>query len=183
MHTRNQYFLPCTVNGPLKSICHNSSGFLALKNFQRLCLRGYPFIPCLDRTLFTVSLDNHTPCTQGIDSRMKSGSLYKPCCMRAVPHPKVFLRERMDNSTSPVTLLAFGCLGLSLKDSLPTCFPRLSHLYTVCLVISNNCAIRVTVNPFLISFLKIPLISGDSRITSPRKQSWIPFQKSVTLET
>ena len=155
---------------PLKSICHNSSGSLALKNLQRLCLRGYPFIPCLVRTLFPVSLDNLTPCTQGIDSSMKSGSLYKPCCMRAVPHPNVFLRERMDNSTSTVTLLALGRRGLSLKDSLPTCLPRLSHLYTVCLVVSNRYVMRVTLNPFLTSFLKVPLMSGDKRITSPDKQ-------------
>ena len=32
----NQYFLTCTVNGPLKSICHSSSGASARKNFQRL---------------------------------------------------------------------------------------------------------------------------------------------------
>lgn len=87
---------------------------------------------------------------------MKLGSLYKPCCMRAVPHPKVFLNARMDSSTSTVTLLALGSLSLSLKDSLPTCLPRPSHRYTVCLVVSNSSAIRATVNPFFKSFLKTP---------------------------
>jgi hypothetical protein len=29
------------------------------------------------------------PCTQRVASRMNDGSLIKPCCMRAVPQPKV----------------------------------------------------------------------------------------------
>jgi len=114
-----------------------------------------------------VSLDNLTSCTQCVASQMKGGSLYKPCCMRAVLHPNVFLKVRMDNSTSSVTLLALGSLGLSLKDFLPACLPLLSHLCTVCLVVSNRYAMRVTVNPFLTSFLKAPLISGGKRITLP----------------
>jgi hypothetical protein len=90
--------------------------------------------------------------------------------MRAVPHPNVLLKERIDTSTSAVTLLGFGSLSLSLKYSLPTCLPRLSHLCTVCLVVSNKYAMRVTFNPFLTSFLKAPLMLGDNLTTSPDKQ-------------
>jgi hypothetical protein len=43
--------------------------------------------------------------------------------MRAVPHLKEVLSLRMDNSTSTVTLLSLGCLGLSLKVSVPRCLP------------------------------------------------------------
>jgi len=69
-----------------------------------------------------VSLDNLTPCTPYAASQMKDGSLYRPCCMRAVPHPNVFLKVKMDNSTSSVILLALGSLNLSLKDSQPSVY-------------------------------------------------------------
>ena len=59
--------------------------------------------------------------------------------MRAVPHLKVVLSLRMDNSISAVTLRSLGCLGLSLKVSNPRCLPLVSHRYTVCLVVLNLC--------------------------------------------
>ena len=51
--------------------------------------------------------------------------------MRAVPHLKVVLSLRIDSSTSTVTLLSLGCLGLSLKVSSQRCLPLLSHLYSL----------------------------------------------------
>jgi len=89
--------------------------------------------------------------------------------MRAVPHLKVVLSFKMDSSTSTVTLLSLGCLGLSLKVSSPRCLPLLSHLYTVCLVVPKSPAMLVTVKSFLTSFLKAPLMSGDSLTSSPDK--------------
>ena len=82
--------------------------------------------------------------------------------MRAVPHLKVVLSLRIESSTSTVTLLSLGCLGLSLKVSNPRCLPLPSHRYTVCLVVPKSPAILVTVKSFLASFLKAPLMSGDS---------------------
>src|SRR4030043_2201314 len=169
MQTRNQYFLPCTLNGPLKSICHSSSGHLALKNFQRLNSCWYPFCPFLARTLFIVSLESLTPWTQRTAFLMKSGRLQMPCCMRAVPHLNVVLSLRIESSTSCVTLAGFCFLVLSLKYSLPTCLARFSHLYTVCLVVSKSWAMRATAKPFLTSFPKAPLMSGDSLTPSPDK--------------
>jgi len=87
--------------------------------------------------------------------------------MRAVPHLKVILSLRMDSSTSAVTLLSLDALGLSLKFSVPRCLPLLSHLYTVCLVVPKSSAILVTDKSFLASFLKAPLMSGDSLTPSP----------------
>jgi len=87
--------------------------------------------------------------------------------MRADPHLKVVLSFKMDSSTSTVTLLSLGCLGLSLKASFPRCLPLPSHRYTVCLVVLNICAMLVTVKSVLASFLKAPLISGDSLTPSP----------------
>ena len=89
--------------------------------------------------------------------------------MRAVPHLKVVLSLRIESSTSTVTLLSLVCLGLSLKVSNPRCLPLPSHRYTVCLVVLNICAMLVTVNFVLASFLKAPLMSGDSLTSSPDK--------------
>src|SRR4030042_3589113 len=96
--------------------------------------------------------------------------------MRAVPHLRVFLKARMDISTSTVILLGFGSLGLSLKYSLLTCLARFNHLCTVCLVVSNSSAILVTAKPFLTSFPNIPLILGANLTTTPSKQL-CPFQQ------
>ena len=90
--------------------------------------------------------------------------------MRAVPHLKVVLSFKMDSSTSAVTLHSLGCLGLSLKVSVPRCLPLVSHRYTVCLVVLNICAMLVTVKSVLASFLKAPLMSGDSLTPSPDNQ-------------
>ena len=87
--------------------------------------------------------------------------------MRAVPHLKVVLSFKMDSSTSAVTLLSLGCLGLSLKVSVPRCLPLPSHRYTVCLVVLKSCAMLVTVKSVLASFLKAPLMSGDNLTLSP----------------
>ena len=87
--------------------------------------------------------------------------------MRAVPHLKVVLSLRMDSSTSTVTLLSLGCLGLSLKVSFPGCLPLLSHRWTVCLVVPKSPAMPVTAKPFLTSLPKAPLMSGESLVTSP----------------
>ena len=87
--------------------------------------------------------------------------------MRAVPHLKVVLSLRMESSTSAVTLLSLGCLGLSLKVSDPRCLPLPIHLYTVCLDVLKNPAMLVAVKPFFGSFLKAPLISGESLTPSP----------------
>src|SRR5665647_784944 len=101
---------------------------------------------------------------------MKDGRLYRPCCMRAVPHLKVVLSFRIESSTSNATLLSLGCRGLSLKVSNPRCLPLLSHRYTVCLVVLNICAMLLTVRSFLASTLKAPLMSGDSLTSLPDKQ-------------
>jgi len=60
-------------------------------------------------------------------SRMNDGSLIKPCCMRAVPHPNMRLKARIDRSS--VTLLAFSSLEMSLNNSLPHVRPD-SAIYT-----------------------------------------------------
>src|SRR4030067_2146256 len=88
-----------------------------------------------------------------------------PCCMRAVPHLKVVLSFSIESSTSNVTLLSLGCRGLSLKVSDPRCLPLVSHRYTVCLVVLNICAMLVTVKSVLASFLKAPLMPGESLTT------------------
>jgi len=114
--------------------------------------------------LLIASLDNHTPCTHCIASSIKSGSLYNPCCMRAVPHTKVLRNARMETSTSTVTFPSFGLLCLSLKLSLPLCFPLFNHLYIVRLEVSKSCAIRVTVGPLFRSFLNKGLTSDENLI-------------------
>ena len=88
--------------------------------------------------------------------------------MRAVPHLKVVLNLRIDSSTSNVTLLCLGALGVSLKVSVPLCLPLLSHRCTVCLVVPNVLAMAVTVRFVLVSFRKAPLMSGDSLTLSTR---------------
>src|SRR4030067_1569138 len=85
-----------------------------------------------------------------------------PCCIRAVPHKKVVLSLRMESSTSALTVLSLGWLGLSLNVSVPRSLPLSSHLWTVCLVVLKKPAMLVTVKPSLESFLKAPLMPGDS---------------------
>jgi hypothetical protein len=49
------------------------------------------------------------------------------------------------------------------------------------LAVLNICAMPLTVKSFLASFLKAPLMSGDSLTSSPNKQLCSTKNKSVTL--
>ena len=102
--------------------------------------------------------------------------------MHTVPHLKVVLSLRMESSTSAVTLACLGFRVLSLKYSLPTCLARLSHLYTVCLVVSKSSAMRVAAKPFLTSLPSSSDVRRQSHTIHRQNRHAAIIEIRVTLE-